>query len=166
MAAAWISVRLFWSSPGYSHRRFTAHSDIDPALVQQITQAFVSITADNQAGKAVLDGEACSAFVPGQLEGWDALEAVAEQEGLIWFNGSWDCYDGVLTTGKLTMEAAGALSSSVRPCASGLQRWTNTWVITKPSTNWNESGWPVPINRQGCRPGSTTDDRRGDRARS
>jgi phosphate/phosphite/phosphonate ABC transporter binding protein len=77
------SLRIIWSSPGYSHCCFTARSTIDPALAQQITQAFVSITADSSAGKAVLDGESCSAFVPGMLEGWDTLEKAAEQEGLI-----------------------------------------------------------------------------------
>lgn len=77
------SLRIIWSSPGYSHCCFTAHSDIDPALAQQITQAFVSITAQDAAGQAVLSGEACNAFVPGMTEGWDMLERAAAQEGLI-----------------------------------------------------------------------------------
>src|SRR5438128_8795166 len=34
------SLRLVWSSPGYSHCCFTAHSDMAPGLVQHITQAF------------------------------------------------------------------------------------------------------------------------------
>jgi phosphate/phosphite/phosphonate ABC transporter binding protein len=77
------SLRIIWSSPGYSHCCFTAHSDMDPALAQKITQAFVSITAQDPAGKAVLEGEACQAFVPGMLAGWDTLETAAEQEGLL-----------------------------------------------------------------------------------
>jgi phosphonate transport system substrate-binding protein len=77
------SVRIIWSSPGYSHCCFTAHSDMDPSLAQQITEAFVSVTSDDAAGKAILEGEACSSFVPGMLEGWDGLEQAAEQEGLI-----------------------------------------------------------------------------------
>jgi ABC-type phosphate/phosphonate transport system substrate-binding protein len=76
-------LRILWSSPGYSHCCFTAHSDIDPALAQQITEAFVSITSHDPAGKAVLEGEACSAFVAGRLDGWDALEEAAEREGLL-----------------------------------------------------------------------------------
>ena len=77
------SLRVIWSSPGYSHCCFTAHSDIDPALAEQITQAFVSVTAENSAGKTVLEGESCSAFVAGTLEGWDTLERAAEQKGLL-----------------------------------------------------------------------------------
>jgi phosphonate transport system substrate-binding protein len=77
------SVRILWSSPGYSHCCFTAHSDMDPALARQITQAFVTIAAQDPAGKAVLDGEACTAFVPGITTGWEALEKAAEQAGLL-----------------------------------------------------------------------------------
>lgn len=77
------SLRIVWSSPGYSHCCFTAHSDMEPALVQQITRAFVSITAADPDGKAVLDGEACTAFIPGTTQGWEALEQAAEQAGLL-----------------------------------------------------------------------------------
>ena len=47
--------RIIWSSPGYSHCCFTAHSDMDPALVEKITQTFVAIDAQDAAGKAVLE---------------------------------------------------------------------------------------------------------------
>jgi hypothetical protein len=50
-------------------RRLTSassdHSDMDPALVKKITQALVAIDAQDSDGKAVLEGEGCSAFVPG-----------------------------------------------------------------------------------------------------
>ena len=72
-------LRIIWSSPGYSHCCFTAHSDMDPVLVQKITQAFVTIDARDPAGKAVLEGEACNVFVPGITTGWETLEKAAEQ---------------------------------------------------------------------------------------
>ena len=72
-------LRIIWSSPGYSHCCFTAQSDMDPALVEKITQAFVTIDAQDSAGKAVLEGEACKAFVPGITTGWETLEKAAEQ---------------------------------------------------------------------------------------
>jgi len=68
--------RIIWSSPGYSH------SDMDPALVGRITQTFVAIDAQDPAGKAVLEGEACKAFVPGITTGWETLEKAAEQAGI------------------------------------------------------------------------------------
>jgi phosphonate transport system substrate-binding protein len=77
------SVRVFWTSPGYSHCCFTAHSDTDRALSRQITQAFVSMAYDDPLGKTALEAEGCKAFVPGVTEGWEVLEAVAEEEGLL-----------------------------------------------------------------------------------
>jgi ABC-type phosphate/phosphonate transport system substrate-binding protein len=77
------SVRVFWTSPGYSHCCFTAHSDTDPALAGQITQAFVSMSYDDPLGRIALEAEGCHAFVPGKTAGWEILEAVAEAEGLL-----------------------------------------------------------------------------------
>ncbi len=76
-------LRIIWSSPGYSHCCFTAQSDMDPALVEKITQAFVTIDAQDSAGKAVLEGEACKAFVPGITTGWETLEKAAEQLSIL-----------------------------------------------------------------------------------
>jgi enoyl-CoA hydratase/carnithine racemase len=56
---------------------------MDPGLVQQITQAFVTINAQDPAGQAVLEGEGCNAFVPGITTGWETLEKAAEQAGLL-----------------------------------------------------------------------------------
>ena len=77
------SIRIFWSSPGYSHCCFTAHNDIDEALSRQITQAFVSMDYSDPVGKTAMDAEGCKAFLPGTTEGWEFLEKVAEEEGLI-----------------------------------------------------------------------------------
>jgi phosphonate transport system substrate-binding protein len=76
-------VRVFWSSPGYSHCCFTAQGDMDERLAQEITQALLSLDYSDPVGKSVLDGEGCSAFVPGIAEGWGLLEKVAEKEGLV-----------------------------------------------------------------------------------
>ena len=60
----------------------TAH-DMDPVLVQKITQAFVAVDARDPAGKAVLEGEACKAFVPGITTAWETLEKGAEQASIL-----------------------------------------------------------------------------------
>ena len=78
-----MGLRIIRSSPGYSHCCFTAQSDMDPVLVQKITQAFVTIDAQDPAGKAVLEGEACKAFVPGITTGWETLEKAAEQLSIL-----------------------------------------------------------------------------------
>jgi len=77
------AVRIFWSSPGYSHCCFTSQSDLDPKLAADIESAFLSVTADDPVGKAVLEGEACDIFVRGVDVGWEMIEKAAEAEGLL-----------------------------------------------------------------------------------
>jgi phosphonate transport system substrate-binding protein len=76
-------IRIFWSSPGYSHCCFTSQRNLDPTLAAEIESAFLSVTADDPVGKAVLDGEACDHFVPGMEEGWDLIKKAARAEGLV-----------------------------------------------------------------------------------
>jgi hypothetical protein len=56
---------------------------LDPTLAAEIESAFLSVTADDPVGKAVLEGEACDRFVPGTDIGWELIEKAAEAEGLI-----------------------------------------------------------------------------------
>ncbi len=77
------ALRIFWSSPGYSHCCFTAQGDMDSSLREKLAQAFISMDYADSLGKEVMDSEGCKAFVPGITEGWEALEKVAEEEGLI-----------------------------------------------------------------------------------
>ena len=76
-------VRIFWSSPGYSHCCFTAQGDLDRGLSEQITRAFVSMDYRDPLGKTAMDAERCKAFLPGTTEGWETLEKVALEEGLL-----------------------------------------------------------------------------------
>ena len=76
-------VRIFWSSPGYSHCCFTAQRDMEPGVYQEIEQAFLSVDSNDNDGKSVLDAEGCSSFVPGTSLGWEFLEKAAVEEGLV-----------------------------------------------------------------------------------
>ena len=77
------SVRVFYTSPGYSHCCFTAQGDLDKALSEEITQAFVSMDYGDPLGKIAMDAEGCKGFLPGVTDGWETLEMVAEEQGLI-----------------------------------------------------------------------------------
>jgi phosphonate transport system substrate-binding protein len=77
------SLRVFWTSPGYSHCCFTARRDLDPEVSRGITDLFLSVDDRDPVGRAVLEAEACKTFVPGITQGWELLEKVAEEEGLI-----------------------------------------------------------------------------------
>ena len=76
-------IKIFWSSPSYSHCCFTSKKDLDPTLALEIESAFLSVTTDDPVGKQVLEGEVCDHFVLGDDEGWDLIEKAAEAEGLI-----------------------------------------------------------------------------------
>jgi len=76
-------VRIFWSSPGYSHCCFTAQRDMEPEMYQEIEQAFLSVDSNDPDGKAVLDAENCASFVRGIDQGWEILEKAAVEEGLV-----------------------------------------------------------------------------------
>ncbi|MGH8060301.1 MAG: phosphate/phosphite/phosphonate ABC transporter substrate-binding protein [Candidatus Entotheonellia bacterium] len=76
-------VRVFWTSPGYSHCCFTAHRELEETLAQQITAAFTAMRLDDPEHRPVLELEGCKGFIPGTAAGYDMLEVAAEEEGLL-----------------------------------------------------------------------------------
>ncbi len=73
------TIRVLWSSPGYSHCCFTAQRELDETLAQKITEAFIAMQYQDPLGKEVLDAEGCKAFVPGITTGWEALESALKE---------------------------------------------------------------------------------------
>jgi phosphate/phosphite/phosphonate ABC transporter binding protein len=73
------TLRVFWSSPGYSHCCFTAHREVDAGLAEKITEAFITMQYNDPMGKEVLDAEGCKAFVPGITTGWEALASAMKE---------------------------------------------------------------------------------------
>jgi phosphonate transport system substrate-binding protein len=73
------TIRVLWSSPGYSHCCFTAHRELEAGLAQKITDTFISMQYQDSLGKEVLDAEGCKAFVPGITTGWEALESALSE---------------------------------------------------------------------------------------
>ncbi len=76
-------VRIFYSSPPYSHCCFTAQRGLEPSLAQEIEAAFLSVIGSDSVEEAVLKGEACNSFIPGIDTGWELIEAAAVAEGLV-----------------------------------------------------------------------------------
>ena len=77
------SVRVFWSSPNYSHCCFTAQNDIEPALYKQLEEAFESVDGADPIGKTILEAEGCDSLLRGISEEWEIVEKAALAEGLI-----------------------------------------------------------------------------------
>ena len=78
---AWL--RVFWTSPAYSHCCFTARPEVSQPEAARVTAALVAVNDHDAAGRAVLKAEACDRLVPGIEEGWELVEAAALAEGLI-----------------------------------------------------------------------------------
>ena len=76
-------VRIFWSSPGYSHCCFTAQSSMEPELIGQLEEAFLSVDHADPVGRAILEAEGCSNLLQGASVGWEMLEEAAREEGLL-----------------------------------------------------------------------------------
>ena len=76
-------MRIFWSSPGYSHCCFTAQRSTDQATYQEIQDALLSVSPTDPDGRAVLEAEGCASFVAGMETGWEILEEAAVSEGLV-----------------------------------------------------------------------------------
>ncbi len=47
------------------------------------TEAFLSVDTRDPAGRSVLEAEDCGAIVLGINEGWELLEQVAQERGLV-----------------------------------------------------------------------------------
>ena len=77
-------LRVFWSSPGYSHCCFTARPELDAGEAARATTALVSVDDGDAAGRAVLKAEACERLVPGIQDGWELVAQAALAERLIW----------------------------------------------------------------------------------
>ena len=74
------TLRVFWSSPGYSHCCFTAHRELDAGVAQtNHRQRSSRCNTHDRLGKEVLDAEGCQAFVPGITTGWEALESALSE---------------------------------------------------------------------------------------
>ncbi|MBI3328373.1 MAG: phosphate/phosphite/phosphonate ABC transporter substrate-binding protein [Nitrospinae bacterium] len=73
------TLRVIWSSPGYSHCCFTAHRELEAGVAQKITDAFISMHYKDPLGKEVMDAEGCKAFLPGITTGWEALESALRE---------------------------------------------------------------------------------------
>ena len=56
---------------------------MDPALYKKLEEAFESVDGDDPVGKAILEAEACGSLLRGIPDGWEIMEKVAGEEGLL-----------------------------------------------------------------------------------
>ncbi len=76
-------VRVFYTTPGFYDYNWSVRSDMNPALKQKITDAFLSLDASTPEGKEILTLQQASKFIPTKAENYDAIEKAARNAGLL-----------------------------------------------------------------------------------
>jgi phosphonate transport system substrate-binding protein len=72
-------LRLFWTSPGYSHCNFTARTELAPSLAERFAKAIQAMDYDDPRWKQIMSLEGLTRWMPGSTVGYDELEREARR---------------------------------------------------------------------------------------
>ena len=76
-------VRVFYTTPAYFDYNWTVHADMPQALQDKLTRAFLDLSSNTPEGKAVLELQRATRFVPTQAANYKGIEAAARSAGLL-----------------------------------------------------------------------------------
>ena len=76
-------VRVFATTPPYFDYNWTVRGDLDPALVQKLTNAFLQLDPANPQHKEILALQRAAKFIPTRTENYDGIEKAAQAAGLL-----------------------------------------------------------------------------------
>lgn len=76
-------VRVFYTTPAYFDYNWTVHADMPAALRTKLTQAFLDLNSNTSEGKALLDLQRASRFIPTEVANYKGIEAAARSAGLL-----------------------------------------------------------------------------------
>ena len=76
-------VRVFYTTPAYFDYNWTVHADMPQALQDKLTRAFLELSSNTPEGKAVLELQRATRFVPTQVANYKGIEAAARSAGLL-----------------------------------------------------------------------------------
>jgi phosphonate transport system substrate-binding protein len=76
-------VRVFATTPPFFDYNWTVRGDLDPALVQKLTQAFLKLDAKNPEHAEILQLQRASKFIATKKENYDGIEQAAKSAGLL-----------------------------------------------------------------------------------
>ena len=76
-------VRAFYTTPPYYDYNWTVRGDLDPALVQKLKDAFLTLDPTQPAHKEILDLQRASKFIPTTPENYQGIEQAARAAGLL-----------------------------------------------------------------------------------
>lgn len=76
-------VVVFWTTPPYVDYVWTARSDLDPVLLEKISQAFLQLDYSNPEHQRLLDLHRTKGYIRAKDEGWKMIEKAAIAAGLL-----------------------------------------------------------------------------------
>jgi phosphonate transport system substrate-binding protein len=76
-------VRVFYTTPPYYDYNWTVRADMPDALKKKITDAFLALDSGTPEGKAILDLQRASKFIPTKTSNYANIEAAAKNAGLL-----------------------------------------------------------------------------------
>ncbi len=76
-------VRVFYTTPTYYDYNWTVHADLPAAQRDALRQALLALSPDTAEGKAILELQRATRFVPTQAENYKGIEAAARSAGLL-----------------------------------------------------------------------------------
>ena len=76
-------VRVFYTTPGYYDYNWTVRTDMNADLMKKLTDAFLALDPKNPQDKVIMDLPRASKFIPTKAENYIAIEAAAQNAGLL-----------------------------------------------------------------------------------
>jgi phosphonate transport system substrate-binding protein len=76
-------VRVFYTTPGYYDYNWTVRADMDSALRQKLTEAFLALDHNKPQDKEILELQRATRFIPTKAENYQAIEQAARSAGLL-----------------------------------------------------------------------------------
>ena len=76
-------VRVFYMTPGYYDYNWSVRADMNPAVRQKLTDAFLALDPSTPEGKEILELQRATKFIPTKAENYKDIEAAARNAGLL-----------------------------------------------------------------------------------
>jgi phosphonate transport system substrate-binding protein len=77
------TVRVFYTTPPYFDYNWSVRADMPAELKKKITDAFLALDSSTPEGKAILDLQRATKFIPTKAENYVNIEAAAKNAGLL-----------------------------------------------------------------------------------
>jgi phosphonate transport system substrate-binding protein len=77
------TVRVIFTTPPYYDYNWSVHADMPAALREKLTQAMLALSRDSAEGKAILELQRATRFVPSKAENYKGIEAAAKSAELL-----------------------------------------------------------------------------------